>query len=183
MVEKFWDNGQLPLTKTADYTGTQGGTTPIYLTEGEFNTQFKERKNQFFLDKSRTYLDPKTAKDRYAVMEYVPDSNNLFLQEKIKSEVRSVLSDKIAEYRAEHNGKSPTGQELYELVFFAQEEAFSRNNISSIDPDESFLQAPHKDLMDVQAMISAKAIAAKAGLDAQGEQGIYCALLSYWNNL
>lgn len=50
-------------------------------------------------------------------MEYVPDSNNLFLQEKIKSEVRSVLSDKIAEYRAEHNGKSPTGQELYELVF------------------------------------------------------------------
>lgn len=261
LVEKFWDNGQLPLTKTADYTGTQGGTTPIYLTEEEFNTQFKERKNQFFLDKSRTYLDPKTAKDRYAVMEYVPDSNNLFLQEKIKSEVRSVLSDKIAEYRAEHNGKSPTGQELYELVFFAQEEAFSRNNISSIDPlssasvypsgqqdrderkatfipnnvrvsaisnkasidiptngafivwagsnsfitnekdylsiykragappqgfivaDESFLQAPHKDLMDVQAMISAKAIAAKAGLDAQGEQGIYCALLSYWNNL
>jgi hypothetical protein len=261
LVEKFWDNGQLPLTKTADYTGTQGGTTPIYLTEGEFNTQFKERKNQFFLDKSRTYLDPKTAKERFAVMEYVPDSNNLFLQEKIKSEVRSVLSDKIAEYRAEHNGKSPTGQELYELVFFAQEEAFSRNNISSIDPlssasvypsgqqdrderkatfipnnvrvsaisnkasidiptngafivwagsnsfitnekdylsiykragappqgfivaDESFLQAPHKDLMDVQAMISAKAIAAKAGLDAQGEQGIYCALLSYWNNL
>lgn len=261
LVEKFWDNGQLPLTKTADYTGTQGGTTPIYLTEGEFNTQFKERKNQFFLDKSRTYLDPKTAKERFAVMEYVSDSNNLFLQEKIKSEVRSVLSDKIAEYRAEHNGKSPTGQELYELVFFAQEEAFSRNNISSIDPlssasvypsgqqdrderkatfipnnvrvsaisnkasidiptngafivwagsnsfitnekdylsiykragappqgfivaDESFLQAPHKDLMDVQAMISAKAIAAKAGLDAQGEQGIYCALLSYWNNL
>lgn len=261
LVEKFWDNDQLPLTKTADYTGTQGGTTPIYLTEEEFNTQFKERKNQFFLDKSRTYLDPKTTKGRYAVMEYVPDSNNLFLQEKIKSEVRSVLSDKIAEYRAEHNGKSPTGQELYELVFFAREEAFSRNNISSIDPlssasvypsgqqdrderkatfipnnvrvsaisnkasidiptngafivwagsnsfitnekdylsiykragappqgfivaDESFLQAPHKDLMDVQAMISAKAIAAKAGLDAQGEQGIYCALLSYWNNL
>lgn len=261
LVEQFWNNGQLPLTTTADYTGTQGGKTPIYLTEAEFNTQFKERKNQFFLDKSRTYLDPKTAKDRYAVMEYVPNSNNLFLQEKIKSEVRSVLSDKIAEYRAEHNGKSPTGQELYELVFFAQEEAFSRNNISSIDPlssasvypsgqqdrderkatfipnnvrvsaisnkasidiptngafivwagsnsfitnekdylsiykragappqgfivaDESFLQAPHKDLMDVQAMISAKAIAAKAGLDAQGEQGIYCALLSYWNNL
>lgn len=261
LVEQFWNNGQLPLTTTADYTGTQGGKTPIYLTEAEFNTQFKERKNQFFLDKSRTYLDPKTAEDRYAVMEYVPDSNNLFLQEKIKSEVRSVLSDKIAEYRAEHNGKSPTGQELYELVFFAQEEAFSRNNISSIDPlssasvypsgqqdrderkatfipnnvrvsaisnkasidiptngafivwagsnsfitnekdylsiykragappqgfivaDESFLQAPHKDLMDVQAMISAKAIAAKAGLDAQGEQGIYCALLSYWNNL
>ena len=259
--KQFWNNGQLPLTTTADYTGTQGGKTPIYLTEAEFNTQFKERKNQFFLDKSRTYLDPKTAEDRYAVMEYVPDSNNLFLQEKIKSEVRSVLSDKIAEYRAEHNGKSPTGQELYELVFFAQEEAFSRNNISSIDPlssasvypsgqqdrderkatfipnnvrvsaisnkasidiptngafivwagsnsfitnekdylsiykragappqgfivaDESFLQAPHKDLMDVQAMISAKAIAAKAGLDAQGEQGIYCALLSYWNNL
>lgn len=261
LVEQFWNNGQLPLTTTADYTGTQGGKTPIYLTEAEFNTQFKERKNQFFLDKSRTYLDPKTAKDRYAVMEYVPNSNNLFLQEKIKSEVRSVLSDKIAEYRAEHNGKSPTGQELYELVFFAQEEAFSRNNISSIDPlssasvypsgqqdrderkatfipnnvrvsaisnkasidiptngafivwagsnsfitnekdylsiykragappqgfivaDKSFLQAPHKDLMDVQAMISAKAIAAKAGLDAQGEQGIYCALLSYWNNL
>lgn len=261
LVEQFWNNGQLPLTTTADYTGTQGGKTPIYLTEAEFNTQFKERKNQFFLDKSRTYLDPKTAKERFAVMEYVPDSNNLFLQEKIKSEVRSVLSDKIAEYRAEHNGKSPTGQELYELVFFAQEEAFSRNNISSIDPlssasvypsgqqdrderkatfipnnvrvsaisnkasidiptngafivwagsnsfitnekdylsiykragappqgfivaDESFLQAPHKDLMDVQAMISAKAIAAKAGLDAQGEQGIYCALLSYWNNL
>lgn len=261
LVEQFWNNGQLPLTTTADYTGTQGGKTPIYLTEAEFNTQFKERKNQFFLDKSRTYLDPDTAEDRYAVMEYVPDSNNLFLQEKIKSEVRSVLSDKIAEYRAEHNGKSPTGQELYELVFFAQEEAFSRNNISSIDPlssasvypsgqqdrderkatfipnnvrvsaisnkasidiptngafivwagsnsfitnekdylsiykragappqgfivaDESFLQAPHKDLMDVQAMISAKAIAAKAGLDAQGEQGIYCALLSYWNNL
>lgn len=261
LVEQFWNNGQLPLTTTADYTGTQGGKTPIYLTEAEFNTQFKERKNQFFLDKSRTYLDPKTAKERFAVMEYVPNSNNLFLQEKIKSEVRSVLSDKIAEYRAEHNGKSPTGQELYELVFFAQEEAFSRNNISSIDPlssasvypsgqqdrderkatfipnnvrvsaisnkasidiptngafivwagsnsfitnekdylsiykragappqgfivaDESFLQAPHKDLMDVQAMISAKAIAAKAGLDAQGEQGIYCALLSYWNNL
>lgn len=261
LVEQFWNNGQFPLTTTADYTGTQGGKTPIYLTEAEFNTQFKERKNQFFLDKSRTYLDPKTAKGRYAVMEYVPNSNNLFLQEKIKSEVRSVLSDKIAEYRAEHNGKSPTGQELYELVFFAQEEAFSRNNISSIDPlssasvypsgqqdrderkatfipnnvrvsaisnkasidiptngafivwagsnsfitnekdylsiykragappqgfivaDESFLQAPHKDLMDVQAMISAKAIAAKAGLDAQGEQGIYCALLSYWNNL
>lgn len=261
LVEQFWNNGQFPLTTTADYTGTQGGKTPIYLTEAEFNTQFKERKNQFFLDKSRTYLDPKTAKERFAVMEYVPDSNNLFLQEKIKSEVRSVLSDKIAEYRAEHNGKSPTGQELYELVFFAQEEAFSRNNISSIDPlssasvypsgqqdrderkatfipnnvrvsaisnkasidiptngafivwagsnsfitnekdylsiykragappqgfivaDESFLQAPHKDLMDVQAMISAKAIAAKAGLDAQGEQGIYCALLSYWNNL
>lgn len=261
LVEQFWNNGQFPLTTTADYTGTQGGKTPIYLTEAEFNTQFKERKNQFFLDKSRTYLDPKTAKERFAVMEYVPNSNNLFLQEKIKSEVRSVLSDKIAEYRAEHNGKSPTGQELYELVFFAQEEAFSRNNISSIDPlssasvypsgqqdrderkatfipnnvrvsaisnkasidiptngafivwagsnsfitnekdylsiykragappqgfivaDESFLQAPHKDLMDVQAMISAKAIAAKAGLDAQGEQGIYCALLSYWNNL
>lgn len=261
LVEQFWNNGQFPLTTTADYTGTQGGKTPIYLTEAEFNTQFKERKNQFFLDKSRTYLDPKTAKERFAVMEYVPNSNNLFLQEKIKSEVRSVLSDKIAEYRAEHNGKSPTGQEIYELVFFAQEEAFSRNNISSIDPlssasvypsgqqdrderkatfipnnvrvsaisnkasidiptngafivwagsnsfitnekdylsiykragappqgfivaDESFLQAPHKDLMDVQAMISAKAIAAKAGLDAQGEQGIYCALLSYWNNL
>ena len=261
LVEQCWNTGQLPLTTTADYTGTQGGKTPIYLTEAEFNTQFKERKNQFFLDKSRTYLDPKTAKERFAVMEYVPNSNNLFLQEKIKSEVRSVLSDKIAEYRAEHNGKSPTGQELYELVFFAQEEEFSRNNFSSIDPlssasvypsgqqdrderkatfipnnvrvsaisnkasidiptngafivwagsnsfitnekdylsiykragappqgfivaDESFLQAPHKDLMDVQAMISAKAIAAKAGLDAQGEQGIYCALLSYWNNL
>ena len=40
-----------------------------------------------------------------------------------------------------------------------------------------------QDLLDVQAMISAKAIEAKAGLDAQGEQGIYCALLSYWNNL
>lgn len=25
LVEQFWNNGQLPLTTTADYTGTQGG--------------------------------------------------------------------------------------------------------------------------------------------------------------
>lgn len=134
LVEQFWNNGQLPLTTTADYTGTQGGKTPIYLTEEEFNTQFKERKNQFFLDKSRTYLDPKTAKDRFAVMEYVPHGSNLFLQEKIKSEVRSLLSDKIAEYRAENEGKSPSGEQMYSLIFQAQEEAFSSNNISGIDP-------------------------------------------------
>ena len=73
--DRFWDNGQIPLTKTADYTGTQGGTTPIYLTEEEFKTQFKERKNQFFLDKSRTYLVPKTAKGRYAVTNILFQSN------------------------------------------------------------------------------------------------------------
>lgn len=134
MVEKFWDNGQLPLTKTADYTGTQGGTTPIYLTEGEFNTQFKERKNQFFLDKSRTYLDPKTAEDRYAVMEYVPNAENILVQDRVKSEVRSALSDRIAEYRAQNGGRTPNTEELYTMIYNARAEVFGNQNIKALNP-------------------------------------------------
>lgn len=134
LVEQFWNNGQLPLTTTADYTGTQGGKTPIYLTEAEFNTQFKERKNQFFLDKSRTYLDPKTAKERFAVMEYVPNAQNILIQDRVKSEVRSALTDKIAEYRAENGGKSPNTEELYTMIYNARAEVFGNQNIRALNP-------------------------------------------------
>ena len=263
LVEKFWDNGQLPLTKTADYTGTQGGTTPIYLTEEEFNTQFKERKNQFFLDKSRTYLDPKTAKDRYAVMEYVPNAENILVQDRVKSEVRSALSDRIAEYRAQNGGRTPNTEELYTMIYNARAEVFGNQNIKALNPimdnpvfpsgrqentderkatfiprenkkfsfrtaspvvdipegdkyiclspdnafvtsernpllvlkqagqyplgyvtfDQSYLEKPSEDLQDVVARRNAKAIAEKAGLAAQSEQTVYCALIAYWNSL
>lgn len=263
LVEKFWDNGQLPLTKTADYTGTQGGTTPIYLTEGEFNTQFKERKNQFFLDKSRTYLDPKTAEDRYAVMEYVPNEENILVQDRVKSEVRSALSDRIAEYRAQNGGRTPNTEELYTMIYNARAEVFGNQNIKALNPimdnpvfpsgrqentderkatfvprenkkfsfrtaspvvdipegdkyiclspdnafvtsernpllvlkqagqyplgyvtfDQSYLEKPSEDLQDVVARRTAKAIAEKAGLAAQSEQTVYCALIAYWNSL
>lgn len=263
LVEKFWDNGQLPLTKTADYTGTQGGTTPIYLTEGEFNTQFKERKNQFFLDKSRTYLDPKTAEDRYAVMEYVPNAENILVQDRVKSEVRSALSDRIAEYRAQNGGRTPNTEELYTMIYNARAEVFGNQNIKALNPimdnpvfpsgrqentderkatfiprenkkfsfrtaspvvdipegdkyiclspdnafvtsernpllvlkqagqyplgyvtfDQSYLEKPSEDLQDVVARRNAKAIAEKAGLAAQSEQTVYCALIAYWNSL
>ena len=263
LVEKFWDNGQLPLTKTADYTGTQGGTTPIYLTEEEFNTQFKERKNQFFLDKSRTYLDPKTAEDRYAVMEYVPNAENILVQDRVKSEVRSALSDRIAEYRAQNGGRTPNTEELYTMIYNARAEVFGNQNIKALNPimdnpvfpsgrqentderkatfvprenkkfsfrtaspvvdipegdkyiclspdnafvtsernpllvlkqagqyplgyvtfDQSYLEKPSEDLQDVVARRNAKAIAEKAGLAAQSEQTVYCALIAYWNSL
>lgn len=263
LVEKFWDNGQLPLTKTADYTGTQGGTTPIYLTEGEFNTQFKERKNQFFLDKSRTYLDPKTAEDRYAVMEYMPNEENILVQDRVKSEVRSALSDRIAEYRAQNGGRTPNTEELYTMIYNARAEVFGNQNIKALNPimdnpvfpsgrqentderkatfvprenkkfsfrtaspvvdipegdkyiclspdnafvtsernpllvlkqagqyplgyvtfDQSYLEKPSEDLQDVVARRNAKAIAKKAGLAAQSEQTVYCALIAYWNSL
>lgn len=263
LVEKFWDNGQLPLTKTEDYTGTQGGTTPIYLTEEEFNTQFKERKNQFFLDKSRTYLDPKTAKDRYAVMEYVPNAENILVQDRVKSEVRSALSDRIAEYRAQNGGRTPNTEELYTMIYNARAEVFGNQNIKALNPimdnpvfpsgrqentderkatfiprenkkfsfrtaspvvdipegdkyiclspdnafvtsernpllvlkqagqyplgyvtfDQSYLEKPSEDLQDVVARRNAKAIAEKAGLAAQSEQTVYCALIAYWNSL
>lgn len=263
LVEKFWDNGQLPLTKTADYTGTQGGTTPIYLTEGEFNTQFKERKNQFFLDKSRTYLDPKTAEGRYAVMEYVPNAENILVQDRVKSEVRSALSDRIAEYRAQNGGRTPNTEELYTMIYNARAEVFGNQNIKALNPimnnpvfpsgrqentderkatfiprenkkfsfrtaspvvdipegdkyiclspdnafvtsernpllvlkqagqyplgyvtfDQSYLEKPSEDLQDVVARRNAKAIAEKAGLAAQSEQTVYCALIAYWNSL
>lgn len=263
LVEKFWDNGQLPLTKTADYTGTQGGTTPIYLTEGEFNTQFKERKNQFFLDKSRTYIDPKTAEDRYAVMEYVPNAENILVQDRVKSEVRSALSERIAEYRAQNGGRTPNTEELYTMIYNARAEVFGNQNIKALNPimdnpvfpsgrqentderkatfiprenkkfsfrtaspvvdipegdkyiclspdnafvtsernpllvlkqagqyplgyvtfDQSYLEKPSEDLQDVVARRNAKAIAKKAGLAAQSEQTVYCALIAYWNSL
>lgn len=263
LVEKFWDNGQLPLTKTADYTGTQGGTAPIYLTEEEFNTQFKERKNQFFLDKSRTYLDPKTAEDRYAVMEYVPNAENILVQDRVKSEVRSALSDRIAEYRAQNGGRTPNTEELYTMIYNARAEVFGNQNIKALNPimdnpvfpsgrqentderkatfvprenkkfsfrtaspvvdipegdkyiclspdnafvtsernpllvlkqagqyplgyvtfDQSYLEKPSEDLQDVVARRNAKAIAEKAGLAAQSEQTVYCALIAYWNSL
>ena len=263
LVEQFWNNGQLPLTTTADYTGTQGGKTPIYLTEAEFNTQFKERKNQFFLDKSRTYLDPKTAEDRYAVMEYVPNAQNILIQDRVKSEVRSALTDKIAEYRAENGGKSPNTEELYTMIYNARAEVFGNQNIRALNPimdgpvfptgqqaekderkatfiprenkkfsfredgpvvnipendkficlspndafvtgeknpllllkqagqypvgyvtfDQSYLEKPSEGMQEVVARRNAKAIAEKAGLAAQSEQTVYCALIAYWNSL
>lgn len=263
LVEQFWNNGQLPLTTTADYTGTQGGKTPIYLTEAEFNTQFKERKNQFFLDKSRTYLDPKTAKERFAVMEYVPNAQNILIQDRVKSEVRSALTDKIAEYRAENGGKSPNTEELYTMIYNARAEVFGNQNIRALNPimdgpvfptgqqsenderkatfvpvkingfypnvglplvdvpendkfvllssnnafvtsdknpfsllrqgggipigyvtfDQSYLEKPSEGLQEVVARKNAKAIAEKAGLAAQSEQAVYCALIAYWNSL
>lgn len=134
LVEKLWDNGQNPLTTTDDYTGTQGGTTPIYLTDAEFNTQFKNRKNQFFLDKSKTYIDPNTAEDRFAVMEYRPNAQNILKQYKVKSIVRSALADKIAEYRAENGGKSPNPQELYTMIYNASAGVFSNQNIRALNP-------------------------------------------------
>lgn len=133
IVNAYWDKGQFPLTKTVDYTGTEGGKTPIFLTQEEYDAQFVNRKKRFQLDKSRQYFDEKTGKDRYAVIETIPNEENILFQEGVKSQTRSIVADRIARYRSENGGKNPPSEDITKWSIKARDEVFNENNIKYIN--------------------------------------------------